>query len=161
MGTTRLRRHVKNWNQKYTRLPYNSFDHKFTTPSPSFSKLSEGFYGVAKLFAANILTSLNIRGVHQKSSRTVSHATSSANPRVNLSRCSSCSKHTFRGVGNKTLQDFSRAVKTRTVAMWMRGYHTSPRLNSYMPRHFFPYATILIKHLPFLVTRLRAAVLGS
>lgn len=25
--------------------------------------------------------------------------------------------------------------------MWMRGYHTSPRLKSYMPRHRFLYAT--------------------
>lgn len=137
MGTTRFRRCVKNWNQKYTSSPIQPFLTSHNTHLQAFPSFPRASMALQSFF---LQTSSPRRVCWSPAAR---FPTPPVQP-IHASTCHtplSFSKHTFRGVGNKTLQDFSREVKTRTVVMWMRGYHTSPRLKSYMPRHRFLYAT--------------------
>jgi hypothetical protein len=147
MGTTRFRRHVKNWNQKYTPSPIQPCD----THNNSL-KLSQAFRGLLwALQSLSFSPSPSIRG------ETLYPAARFPTPPLQPIHASPShspfhpSKHTFGGVGNKTLQDFLREVKTRTVAMWMRGYQTftSAKRSTCLGTSFL--RNDLLEHLPLLV----------
>ena len=125
--------------------------------SPSFPKLSEGFDGVAKLFPANILTAESLL----ESSRTVSDATCSANPRVNLSHSSFVLKTHFQ---RRRKQDTPRLFKRSQDKNGRDVDAGIPHFTSAKPLHASAPLSLrndLFEHLPFLVGLLRAAVLGS
>lgn len=125
--------------------------------SPSFPKLFEGFNGAARLLPADTLTAESLL----KSSRTVSDAPSSANPRVNLSHSCSVLKTYFQ---RRRKQDTPRLFKRsqdqngRDVDAGIPHFTSVKLLQASAP---LPLRNDLFEHLPFLVGLLRAAVLGA
>ena len=142
MGAARLRGYVKYWNQKYIRLFSTTF--RESQHLSSFPKLSAGFYGRCKAFGTcrhpRISPFESSRGILLGLALALSDASHEflpAKSRDTLSHFSSSSKHSSRGVGNKTLQDFGGEIKTKTV----RGecgdtpYQAFTSASLYRPRH--------------------------
>jgi hypothetical protein len=148
MGTTRFRGHVKNWNQKYTPSPIQPCD-----THNNFLKLSQAFRGLLwALQKPFIFTVPKHPRRDSVSSRTLSDATSSANPRVTKSFLLFNPHNTLLEASetrhSKTFRERSRRERLRCGCGDTR---LSPRLNVPHASAPLPYATTCSEHLPCLV----------
>jgi hypothetical protein len=158
MGTTRFRRHVKRIGIKsIPRLPSNLVT--VTTTSPSFPKLSEGFYGRCKAFShrPSRLLQASADGVYRFNC-TLSDATSSANPRVTQSFFLLSLQTHFQ---RRRRQDTPRLFQEKSRQQRCGDTKVSPRLNYPQASAPLSDATNCLNTCRFWLTRLRAAVLGS